>query len=76
MRTTDEDIEIGINHQLAIHSQCVQQPFYIFFGDAVRWIGHGSVALCLALQLAHKSALGRYLYDLIVDDAVSIRYLR
>ena len=76
MRTTDEDIEIGINHQLAIHSQCVQQPFYIFFGDAIGRIGHGAVALRLALQLAHKPALSRYLYDLIVDDAVSIRYLR
>ena len=74
--TTDEDIEIGINHQLAIHSQCVQQPFYVFLGNAVRRVGHGAVALRLALQLAHEFALGWYLNDLIVDDTISIRYLR
>ena len=76
MRVADEDIEIGINYQLAHHGQCVQQPFYIFLGDAVGRIGHGAVALRLALQLAHEPALGRYLNDLIVDDTIGIRYLR
>ena len=76
MRATDEDIEIGINHQLAIHGQSVQQPFYIFLGDAVGRVGHGAVALRLALQLPHEFALGRYLDDLIVDDTIGIRYLR
>ena len=75
MRTTDDDIEIGIYHQFAIHGQRVQQPFYVFLGDAVGRVGHGAVTLRLTLQLPHELALGRYLDDLIVDDAVGVGYL-
>ena len=49
VRTTDDDVEIGIYHQFAIHGQRVQQPFYVFLGDAVGRVGHGAVTLRLAL---------------------------
>lgn len=76
VRTTDDDIEIGIYHQFAIHGQRVQQPFYVFLGDAVGRVGHGAMTLRLTLQLPHELALGRYLDNLIVDDAVGVWYLR
>jgi len=71
----DKQVEIGVDEQLAVLGKEVQHGFDVGLGDLVAGVGHGAVALGLALKLTEELSLLRDLDDLVVDDAVGIGYL-
>ena len=71
----DKQVEIGVDEQLAVLGKEVQHGFDVGLGNLVAGGRHGAVALGLALELSQQFALLRYLYHLVVDDAVGIGYL-
>jgi hypothetical protein len=70
-----KQVEVGIDEQLAVLGKEVQHGFDVGLGNLVAGVGHGAVALGLALELSEELSLLRDLDDLVVDDAVGIGYL-
>ena len=70
-----KQVEVGIDEQLAVLGEHVEDGLDVGLGNLVAGVGHGTVALGLGLQLAEELALLWDLDDLVVDDAVGIRYL-
>ena len=71
----DKQVEVGVDKQLAVLGKEVQHGFDVGLGDLVAGVGHGAVALGLALEFSQQFALLGDLDDLVVDDAVGIGYL-
>ena len=71
----DKQVEVGVDEQLAVLGKEVQHGFDVGLGDLVAGVGHGAVALGLALEFSQQLSLLRNLNDLVVDDAVGIGYL-
>jgi len=68
----DEDVEVGLHEQLPFLRYELEHLLDVRLGYLVRRVGHGAVALRLALQLAEQPPLLRYLHHLVVDDAVGV----
>ena len=49
---THEQVEVGIDEQFAVLGKEVQHGFDVGLGDLVAGVGHGAVALGLALELS------------------------
>ena len=70
-----QQVEVGIDEQLAVLGEHVEDGLDVGLGNLVAGVGHGAVALGLALQLAEELTLLWDLDDLVVDDAVGVRNL-
>ena len=70
-----QQVEVGVDKQFAVLGKEVQHGFDVGLGDLVAGVGHGAVALGLALEFSQQFALLGDLYDLVVDDAVGVGYL-
>lgn len=70
--TADEDIEVRIDDELGVRGDDIEDILDVGLGDAVAGVGHGAMALGLALQLPEQLSLLGNLHDLVVDDAVRI----
>ena len=71
----DKQVEVGVDKQLAVLGKEVQHGFDVGLGNLVAGVGHGAVALGLALEFSQQFALLGDLDDLVVDDAVGVGYL-
>ena len=70
-----QQVEVGIDEQLAVLGKDVKHGLDVGLSNLVAGVGHGAVALGLALEFSQQLSLLRDLDDLIVDDAVGVGYL-
>ena len=70
-----QQVEVGIDEQLAVLGEYIEDGFDIGLGNLVAGVGHGAVALGLTLELSQQFSLLGDLDDLVVDDAVGVGYL-
>ena len=70
-----QQVEVGIDEQLAVLGKEVKHGLNVGLGYLVAGVGHGAVALGLALEFSQQLSLLRDLDYLVVDDAVGVGYL-
>ena len=70
-----QKVEVGVDEQLAVLGEHVEDCLDVGLGNLVAGVGHGAVALGLGLEFPQQFSLLGDLDDLVVDDTVGVRYL-
>ena len=70
-----QKVEVGVDEQLAVLGEHVEDCLDVGLGNLVAGVGHGAVALGFGLELSQQFSLLWDLDDLVVYDAVGVGYL-